>query len=111
MLDPELKQDRVCLTQVTCVEHNSTFIVNLTKLSSPKDVYADDMGSWKYNGVYRAWVAINEDGFVTAHGSKKPTECEDDRLFYINKKYFVHKTSPDLKKTVALLSGMFVHCK
>ena len=45
---------------------------------------------------------------MTAHGSKKPTECEEDRLFYIVKKYFVHKTSPDLKKTVSLLSGMFI---
>ena len=44
---------------------------------------------------------------MTAHGSKKPTECEEDRLFYIIKKYFVHKTSPDSKKTIELLSGMF----
>ena len=105
LLDPHMKDDRVCKTQVTCVEHNATFVVDLSCLATPKDMYVDDMGSWKYNGVYRAWVTVDSNGFVSSHGTCKPTVRDSASLFYICKKYFVHKTSSDLKKTVALLSG------
>ena len=53
LLDPDLKEELICRTQPVNVEHNSTFIVDLSLLGSPKDIYVDDMGSWKYNGVYR----------------------------------------------------------
>ena len=109
LLNPELKNERVCKSQPVNVEHNATFVVDLTELESPKDMYADDMGSWKYNGVYRAWATVESDGFTSTHGNRKPCRSEEGTVYHIVKKYFVHKTSADLKKTVAFLSGMLLH--
>ena len=112
LLDPNLKECIICKTQPVNVEHNSTFIVDLSLLGSPKDIYVDDMGSWKYNGVYRTWVTIESDGYMTIHGNLKPSESqvkEEGTLYHLEKKYFAHKTSTDLKKTVALISGIDIH--
>ena len=110
LLDPELKEECICKTQPVNVEHNTTFVVDLSLLGSPKDIYVDDMGSWKYNGVYRTWVNVESDGFMVTHGKSKPSQDEDDSLYHLEKKYFVHKTSTDLKKTIAVISGMFTPC-
>ena len=76
-------------------------------LDSPKDIYVDDMGSWKYNGVYRTWVNIELDGFMVTRRKSKPSQDEDDSLYHPEKIYFVHETSTNLKKTIAVISGMF----
>ena len=69
LLDPDLDPDLVCKTQPVNVEHNATFIVNLSELNNPKDIYVDDMGSW--NGVYLSWITI-EDGFMIFQGKNQP---------------------------------------
>ena len=64
------------------------------------------MGSWQYNGVYRScsWLEVDETGFVSTLGKDKPSQpCPN--TYYITKKYFVHKSSRDLRKIVAILSG------
>ena len=105
LLDPDLDSDLVCKTQPVNIEQNATFIVNLSELNNPKDIYVDDMGSWKYNGVYRTWITVEEDGFVVFQGKKQPVDTPDGSLYHIVKKYFHHKTSSDFKKTIAFLSG------
>ena len=103
MLDPDLKDDRICKVQPLQVEHNSIFIVDLAHLQSPKDITCDDMGSWKCNGVHRSWVQVDDIGFVTSYGKERPPGTMN--VFNLTKKYFVHKTCQDLKKIVALLAG------
>ena len=105
LLDPKLDPDLICQTQPVNIEHNATFIVNLSELNNPKDIYVDDMGSWKYNGVYRTWIMIEEDGFMTFQGKNQPGNTPNGSLYHIVKKYFHHKTSSDFKKTIAFLSG------
>ena len=109
LLDPDLKDERVCKVQPANIEHNATFVVNLSELDDPKDIYVDDMGAWKYNGVYRTWIAVESDGFMLAHGKNKPSDAVGV-LYHIAKKYFVHKTSCDLKKIVAFISGIIIIC-
>ena len=46
-------------------------------------------------------------GFVSSHGKLKPTKLSTG-VYLITKRYYVHKTSKDLKKTVVFLSGMFM---
>lgn len=106
LLDPDLQQEQVCKTQPVSIEHNATFVVNLSELRDPKDIYVDDMGSWRYNGVYKSWVSVESDGFMVSHGKEKPSTTIHGTLYHITKKYFVNKTSRDLKKTVAFLSGI-----
>ena len=83
------------------VEHNAVFIVDLGKLNNVKDLYCDDMGSWQYNEVYHSWLTVNDIGFLSTLGKQKPSEVTSD-MYYITKKYLVHRTSSDLKK---ILSG------
>ena len=104
LLDPDLKQEKTCNTQPTVVEHNAVFIVDLSKLDCVKDLNCDDMGSWQSNGVYRSWVHVDSNGFVTSHGKSKPAKSSSG-VYMITKKYYVHKTSNDLKKTIVFLSG------
>lgn len=110
LLGPELKEDKVCSMQPINVEHNATFIVDLGKLGTVKDLYCDDMGSWQYNGVYHAWLEVDDAGYVATLGKQKPSNPTPS-TFYITKKYFVHKSSCDLKKIVAILCGksFFLH--
>ena len=104
VLDPELKEDKVCSMQPIDVENNAVFIVDLGKLGTLKDLYCDDMGSWQYNGVYRTWLEVDDAGYVATLGKQKPSQSSPN-IYYITKKYFVHKSSSDLKKTVAILTG------
>ena len=73
VLDPELKEDKVCSMQPIDVENNAVFIVDLGKLGTLKDLYCDDMGSWQYNGVYRTWLEVDDAGYVATLGKQKPS--------------------------------------
>lgn len=106
LLDPDLKQEKICKTQPVVVEHNAVFVVDLSALECVKDLNCDDMGSWQSNGVYRAWINVDSNGFVSSHGKSKPIKSSAS-VYLITKKYYVHKTSKDLKKTFVFLSGMF----
>ena len=106
LLDPELEESKVCSMQPVNVENNAVFIVDLGKLTSVKDLYCDDMGSWQYNGVYHSWLEVDETGFISTLGKSKPSQ-PGPNTYYITKKYFVHKSSRDLRKIVAILSGKY----
>ena len=90
LLDPDICDEQVCKTQSVNTEHNSTFVVNLSELSDPKDIYVDDMGSSRYNGVYRSWVTVESDGFMLSHGKAKPSEVStvEGTLLPNNQKVF-----------------------
>ena len=63
-------------------------------------------GTMGYNAVYKLWVSVESGGFMVSHGKEKPSTTIHGTLYHVTKKYFVHKTSRDLKKTVAFLSGI-----
>lgn len=107
LLDPDLNTDRICKTQPTDVAHNAAFVVDVSKLKCVKDLYCDDMGSWHCNGAYKSWIEVDFTGYITIHGKSKPS-LVNESFYHITKKYFFHKTSKDLKKTVSLLSGMLL---
>ena len=72
-------------------------------METTKDLYCDDMGSWKHRGVHHSWVEVDDLGFVTSNGKLKPSSAPN--VYRLTKKYFTHKTSRDLKKTIAFLGG------
>ena len=104
ILDPQLNEKHICSMQPVNVECNAVFIVDLEKLDSWKDINCDDMGSWKHNGVYHSWLEVDECGFVSITGKEKP-DILSPSVYNITKKYFANKSSPDLKKTIALMAG------
>ena len=109
ILDPDLVESRICSMQPVDVENNVVFVLDLSKLASFKDIYCDDMGSWKHNGVYHAWIDVDESEFVSVLGKERP-DSHSASVYSITKKYYVNKSASDLKKTVALLTGWFCHC-
>ena len=108
LLDPDLNTDKICKAQPTDIAHNTAFVVDLSKLRCTKDLYCDDMGSWHCNGIYKSWIEVDFTGYITIHGKSKPL-LANENVYHITKKYFFHKTSKDLKKTISLLAGMGVH--
>ena len=51
VVDEKNTEGKTCSIVPINVEHNCTFVVDSSKLESPKDVRADDCGSWRNNGV------------------------------------------------------------
>ena len=47
------------------VEINSVFVMDVTSLQNVKDIYCDDMGSWKSNETYSTVIEVDADGDVT----------------------------------------------
>ena len=90
LLDNELCDGMLCSVQPSNVENNVVFVIDLGKLKMSRDVYCDDMGSWKHNGVYHSWVEVDDIGFVTSHGKSKPAPAAN--VYRVSKKYFTHKT-------------------
>lgn len=104
LLDPELSPELVCTRMPFDVDCNSVFVVDMSKLSNPKDISCDDMGVWKWNGSYRRWLAIDEKGVVCVLG-KTLAEAPCTPHYHIWKRYYENKSSQDLKKMIVTLEG------
>ena len=109
LLDPNLAQDQISNTQPVGIESNLAFIIDLKRLKHPKDILCDELGSWKCNGCHHTWVVVNEDGIAEICGKNKPCN-KDGALYRITKKYYSNKGSPDFRRMVVFLEGMYV-CK
>ena len=107
LLEPSMDEKKLCTMQPLNVGHNTVFVVDLSKLESSKDILCDDMGSWKHNGTFLTWLEVDENGFTKTYGRSKPGNC-DNNVYHLTKKYFFHKTSKDLKKVVAFISGKII---
>jgi len=70
LLDPELNPNVVCGHVPFGVNCNSSFVVDLNRLSHPKDILCDVMGAWKWSGSYRSWLSVDELGDVTVVGKE-----------------------------------------
>ena len=68
------------------------------ELRDPKDIYMDDMGSWRYNGVYKLWVSVDSDGFMVSHGKEKPSMTVEGTHYHNNKEVFLSQNQWRLKK-------------
>ena len=79
------------------------FVVKLSSLKHKKDIYCDDMGSWKSNGHYTSIVDVDAGGDISCVSSTEVNLTTN--MYIIKKKYFKHGTSKDLKKTVVILEG------
>lgn len=106
ILDPELTPNCICKRLPIGVNCNSIFLVDMCCLANPKDIVCDDMGSWRWGGSYRVWLKVNEFGGITVLGKDLPKQKSDDFPFYrIWKRYYVNKSSPDLKKLIVTIEG------
>ena len=87
LLDCDLKSDLICAQVPFSVSINFVFVVNLSKLDTPKDTLCDDMGTWTWNSSFRKWYSITEDGYIKqlgkvlpAKGQSMSIECGKDTI-------------------------------
>jgi hypothetical protein len=106
LLDENEHSLLTCSSVPTCVEINAVFVVDLAFLRCIRDLYCDDMGSWKSNGKYSCVLEVTDDGFVNLMTDDTPFTHS---MYRLKKKYFKHGTAPDLRKTVVLMEGLCVY--
>ncbi len=102
----------ICQKQPLSINRNATFIVDLTKLPSRNDVFADDMGVWKHTGSPSQYfqVKITESGDLcelVSLGKKRPSEMSRG-VYRIKKNYSCHHAASDLSRTVIFIEGMYI---
>ena len=105
LLNSNLKEESICTQIPFSVEINAAFIVDLNKFDSPKDILCDDMGVWSWGGSNKRWISIDKNGFVTFLKSEPSVSGEN--CFHVWKRYYSLKASPDVKKMILLLEGMY----
>ena len=106
LLSSKLEDTSICSQVPFSVEVNAVFVIDLNKLSSPNDVTCDDMGVWTWGGSKKRWVSVDDDGDVAfLRESNQPGS--DASHYFVWKRYYSHKSSPDLKKMIIILEGMY----
>lgn len=107
LLSSKLDDSSICSKVPFSIEANAVFVVDLNKLSSPNDVTCDDMGVWNWGGSKKRWVSVDDDGFVIfLKESDQPST--DSSHYFIWKRYYSLKSSPDVKKIIIILEGMML---
>lgn len=109
LLNSEKYVDRreICTAQPLRVQHNCTFIVDLSKLKDTQDVKCDDLGSWKNNGSKKFCFHVHdEDGFLFA---KSVTDDEENNLT-LRREYFQLRnlTTGDFRKRIDTIISKYV---
>ena len=88
-------------THPVSVEHNVSFVIDLNSLSSPNDVCADDLDSWKCTGSQRLT-------FIVKIG---PTTCHNvsgsgGKQVQIRRQYHVHGIDSDFHCMITFVEDM-----
>lgn len=103
----------VCQQQPMGVQKNCSFLLNCNLLKDRRDVHADDLGSWRHNGVITTYLMVNKDlqGKVVEINKKhrrfQPDE-ESRKMYYLMRRVN-HKngTAPDFKRMIVEIEGKF----
>ena len=102
LLDQSLPVEKISTSRPTFVEDNFIFVVDLSKLDDPKDVRADDLGSWICNGKRSVQCAI-EDGRAF---EIVPTSNTNVGITYrLIRRYYKHATAGDFARIISEIYG------
>ena len=105
LLSSKLEDTSICSQVPFSVEVNAVFVIDLNKLSSPNDVTCDDMGVWTWGGSKKRWMSVDDGDVAFLRESNQPGS--DASHYFVWKQYYSHKSSPDLKKMIIILEGMY----
>ena len=110
LLEREYIKPWICQKQPLSVNRNTTFIIDLSKLPSRKDIFADDMGVWKHLGSPSQYFQVKKTDSgglkeVVSLGKKKLERMSCD-VYRIWKNYSIHHAASDLSRTVIFLEGI-----
>ena len=95
-----------CSTIPTFVNDNVSLVINLDFLDDSCDVLADNMGSWRNNGVHTTHFNVS----VSSIKVKDVTICSSkDGAYLLRRVYLTHSTDSSLKKLTAHIYGKWIH--
>ena len=106
-----VERSKICTAQPLRVQHNCTFIVDLSSLKDTGDVKCDDLGSWKNNSYKKFGFYIEDvDGYnlpksVTAGKDSKDPEYALRREYFQLCKDFRKRIDTVISKYYGLLSS------
>ena len=103
LLNPIFKEELLSKTHPVSVEHNVSFVVDLTSLSDPNDVRADDLGSWTCTGSRRLSFMVKF-GNAACH-IVSGISGSGANLVQIRRQYHVHGTDSDLHRMIAFVEN------
>ena len=107
LLDGDLQQDEICSQVPFSISKNGIFIVDLNTLGCPKDILCDDMGVWTWSGSFKRWCLVSSRGFVKLYKKNISLQELNANSYRIWKRYYSLKASPDIRKMVILLEGIY----
>ena len=109
MDDGALVLSKVCRKQPLLVEHHCTFVVDISSLTSQKDIKCDDMGAWRNNSSHKYAFSIEfeEDGKVG--NIEAVSKNSLDRSITLKREYFQlkHDIHDDVRKRIDTIVGKF----
>ena len=68
----EMQQEKICKTVPQCIQHNTAFRVDTGSFASPEDIFSDNCGAWKYDGVRYYYF---ESSFQDSSNETDDVEC------------------------------------
>lgn len=108
------KNGKICSQQPNNISGNTSFVVNLEMLDDPKDIAADDMGSYTQHGSPQEYIYV-----LFQEGHIKRIEChrqhpfsteqiegmglKDAEVFILERKYASCKAALDVRRMTAQL--------
>ena len=105
-----VSKDKVCKAQPVSVEHNCSFVIDLSCVTDPTDLRADDSGVWKHQGVRKNWIVVDEKTNIVFQSREHPPHQRDipenGHLYILSRVYHVLQSSEDFKRMIVTLQGI-----
>ena len=98
LCNPSLNKKLICSTHPVLVEHNSSFVIVMTKLKDRNDVRADDLGTKRCTGSCILTVSVK-----CNKNSCYISKSNGSAVVNIRQQYHVHSTDSDLHRMIAFI--------
>ena len=98
-----IPQSMICSQQPLRVQHNCSFVVDLTELNNPLDIRADDNSVWNCKGSPSTFISIH-DGVV----KRRSRLHQHPNHYKITRYYYNHSSSPDFHRIIIMAYGMLI---
>ena len=107
LLDPNLDPSQICSSRPTNISESSTYVIDVTKLETPKDIKSDNFGVWNHSGSHPQpfVVKIDENGVQV---DKRAPGMSGDNVMYLRRLHSVHPSNKQFKRMIAFLSGEYI---
>jgi hypothetical protein len=97
-----------CKMVPSLISHNVCFLLDVRNLASRNDWKSDDMGSWKNNGVqYHRYHVGQDEDFILENNDNS---AKGGQPLIMKRIYYKNNSSPDVKKIISFLEGMYYYC-